>query len=652
MGCALQVCRCVFRVSDQHPLLMCFILPQPSLCIPICRKDTRAMSVFRFNPRPPSALLDWNIRSLPDTPLQFVLFFVRHYRPWYLAILLLQVAAVICTILVPWGLGQITRLVSEGLSAEQALVVLQWPVLLFAGVVLLEVLFTRGATGVHIRVLPQQRRTVTHAVFAYLQQHSHRFVSSEFAGALAHRVSEVALGVNQTLSILLFDLIPLVVTLSLATLLLWTASSLLAAFMLGWSVLFILVCYHLAKRSHPLAQQYSSARSTSTGKVVDAVTNLTNIRLFARHSYEHGYLGDFLEREVGAAYRSFGYMEKIRWFQSLSGMSLKIGVLLLSLYLWRSGQISIATFVMSTSLSLLIINDVASLSRRFLEFFEATGNIANGVRTLIRPHEVVDKPDAGRLEVSQGRVEFRNVTFGYAPDKPIFEQLDLLIPAGQRVGLVGSSGSGKSTLLNLLLRLYDVNGGQVLIDGTDVRDVTQHSLHQQIGLIPQEPGLFHRSIRENIHYGRLDASQDELAAAIHRAGASAFIESMEKGYDSLVGERGVKLSGGQRQCIAIARVLLKNAPILVMDEATSSLDSITERFIQDKLDEIMEGKTVIVVAHRLSTVAHLDRILVFDKGRVVEDGSHQALLKKRGYYYRLWSRQSDGMFNEEAAEAV
>jgi ATP-binding cassette subfamily B protein len=631
---------------------MCFILPQPSLCIPICRKDTRAMSVFRFNPRPPSALLDWNIRSLPDTPLQFVLFFVRHYRPWYLAILLLQVAAVICTILVPWGLGQITRLVSEGLSAEQALVVLQWPVLLFAGVVLLEVLFTRGATGVHIRVLPQQRRTVTHAVFAYLQQHSHRFVSSEFAGALAHRVSEVALGVNQTLSILLFDLIPLVVTLSLATLLLWTASSLLAAFMLGWSVLFILVCYHLAKRSHPLAQQYSSARSTSTGKVVDAVTNLTNIRLFARHSYEHGYLGDFLEREVGAAYRSFGYMEKIRWFQSLSGMSLKIGVLLLSLYLWRSGQISIATFVMSTSLSLLIINDVASLSRRFLEFFEATGNIANGVRTLIRPHEVVDKPDAGRLEVSQGRVEFRNVTFGYAPDKPIFEQLDLLIPAGQRVGLVGSSGSGKSTLLNLLLRLYDVNGGQVLIDGTDVRDVTQHSLHQQIGLIPQEPGLFHRSIRENIHYGRLDASQDELAAAIHGAGASAFIESMEKGYDSLVGERGVKLSGGQRQRIAIARVLLKNAPILVMDEATSSLDSITERFIQDKLDEIMEGKTVIVVAHRLSTVAHLDRILVFDKGRVVEDGSHQALLKKRGYYYRLWSRQSDGMFNEEAAEAV
>ncbi|MGE7991029.1 ABC transporter ATP-binding protein [Pseudomonas sp. NPDC089554] len=610
------------------------------------------MSVFRFIPQPPSAMRDWNIRSLPDTPLRFVLFFVGHYRPWYLAILLLQMAAVVCTLLVPWALGQVARLVSEGVAAEQAWQVLQWPVLSFSAVVLLEVLFTRGATGVHIRVLPQQRRTVTHAVFAYLQQHSHRFVSSEFAGALAHRVSEVALGVNQVLSILLFDLIPLVVTLSLATLLLWTASSLLAAFMFGWSVLFILACYHLAKRSHPLAQQYSSARSTSTGKVVDAVTNLTNIRLFARHAYEHRYLGDFLEREVGAAYRSFDYMEKIRWFQSVSGMLLKVGVLLLSLYLWRTGQISIATFVMSTSLSLLIINDVASLSRRFLEFFEATGNIANGVRTLVRPHEVVDKPGAHELKVSRGRVEFRNVRFGYAPDKPIFEQLDLAIEAGQRVGLVGASGSGKSTLLNLLLRLYDVDDGQVLIDGTDVREVTQHSLHQQIGLIPQEPGLFHRSIRENIHYGHLDATPDELAAAIQRAGASAFIETMDKGYDALVGERGVKLSGGQRQRIAIARVLLKNAPILVMDEATSSLDSITERFIQDKLDEIMDGKTVIVVAHRLSTVAHLDRIVVFDRGRIVEDGSHQELLGKRGYYHRLWSRQSDGMFAEQQPAEV
>ncbi|MDO7902285.1 ABC transporter ATP-binding protein [Pseudomonas sp. K1(2024)] len=593
-------------------------------------------------------LRNWNVRQLPATPGAFVRFFINNFKAWYLAILVFQTAAVVCAILIPYGLGQITRTVSNGLDAEQAFAVLQWPLTLFGALLVCEVLFTRAAAGCHIHVLPLQRRTVTHVVYAYLQQHSHRFISNEFAGALAHRVSEVALGVNQTLSILLFDLIPLLVTLSLATVLLWTASPLMAAFMGGWSALFIIVCYLLARRSHPLAQQYSAARSTSSGKVVDAVSNLANIRLFARHAFEHSYLGSFLDKEVAAAYRSLGYMEKIRWFQTGCGVLLKLGLLLLALYLWRTQRIDIAAFVMSTTLSLLIISDVGNLSRRFLEFFEATGNISNGVRTLIRPHEVIDRPGAKVLQVKHGAIEFRDVGFSYGGDQAIFEHLNIVIPVGQKVGLVGSSGSGKSTLLSLLLRLYDVQKGEVLIDGVDVRSVTQHSLHQQIGLIPQEPGLFHRSIRENIHYGRLDASMDEVAEAIHRAGASEFIEGMEQGYESLVGERGVKLSGGQRQRIAIARVLLKNAPILVMDEATSSLDSITERFIQDKLDEIMEDKTVLVVAHRLSTVAHLDRILVFDKGRVVEDGSHAQLLRQGGHYARLWNQQ----FSDELGEAV
>jgi len=604
-------------------------------------------SFSSFAPRD-RRLRSWNVQQLPSTPAAFVRFFIGNFKGWYVSILLLQIAAVICTIIIPWGLGQITRTVSNGLDAQNAFSVLQWPLTLFAVLLVCEVLFTRAAAGCHIHVLPLQRRTVTHVVFAYLQRHSHRFISNEFAGALAHRVSEVALGVNQTLSILLFDLIPLLVTLTLATVLLWTASPLMAMFMAGWSVVFIAVCYLLARRSHPLAQQYSAARSTSSGKVVDAVSNLANIRLFARHAFEHSYLGTFLDKEVAAAYRSLGYMEKIRWFQTSCGVVLKLGLLLLALQLWRTQRIDIAAFVMSTSLSLLIISDVGNLSRRFLEFFEATGNISNGVRTLIRPHEVIDKPGAKALQVTRGDIEFRDIGFSYGPDQAIFQHLNIVIPAGQKVGLVGSSGSGKSTLLSLLLRLYDVQKGEVLIDGVDVRDVTQHSLHQQIGLIPQEPGLFHRSIRENIHYGRLDASMDEVAEAIYRAGASEFIDSMEHGYESLVGERGVKLSGGQRQRIAIARVLLKNAPILVMDEATSSLDSITERFIQDKLDEIMEGKTVLVVAHRLSTVAHLDRILVFDKGRVVEDGTHDQLLRLGGQYAHLWNRQ----FSDELGQAV
>ncbi|WP_459205663.1 ABC transporter ATP-binding protein [Pseudomonas sp. MLB6B] len=593
-------------------------------------------------------LRGWDVQHLPATPAAFVRFFVSCFKGWYVAILLLQIAAVVCAVSIPYGLGLITRTVSNGLQADQAYDLLQGPLALFAALLVCEMLFTRGAASCHIHVLPLQRRTVTHTVYAYLQRHSHRFISNEFAGALAHRVSEVALGVTQTLSIVLFDLIPLVLTLSLATVLLWTVSPLMAAFMVGWSTVFVAVCYLLARRSHPLAQQYSAARSTSSGKVVDAVSNLANIRLFARHAFEHSYLGRFLDREVTAAHRSLGYMEKFRWFQTACGVVLKLGLLLLALYLWRNQRIDIAGFVMSTSLSLLIVGDVGNLSRRFLDFFEATGNISNGVRTLIRPHEVVDRPHAKALKVEHGAIEFRDVGFAYGGDVGIFQHLNLVIPAGQKVGLVGTSGSGKSTLLSLLLRLYDVREGAVLVDGVDVRHVTQHSLHQQIGLIPQEPGLFHRSIRENIHYGRPDASMEEVDEAIHRAGAQEFIDSMKEGYESLVGERGVKLSGGQRQRIAIARVLLKNAPILVMDEATSSLDSITERYIQDKLDEIMGDKTVLVVAHRLSTVAHLDRILVFDKGRVVEDGSHRQLLRQGGHYARLWSQQ----FSDELGEAI
>lgn len=553
--------------------------------------------------------------------------------------LLLQTTSVICAVLVPWVLGTITRQVSQGLDAEHVYQLLTWPLAAFAGLLVLEMFCVRGANWLHVRTMPRQRRAVTQAMFAYLQQHSHRYITSEFAGALAHRISEVSMGVSQTLAILIFDLIPLLATLTLAVFVLSLADGLLAAFMGGWAVCFLGLCWFLARRSHPLSHDYAAARSQSTGKVVDAVSNLTNIRLFARHHFEYQYLSRYLDAEVTAAYRSLGYMDKIRWFQNSFGVALKLGILLLALWLWRIGRIDIATFVMATSLSLMIITDVAGLSRRLLEFFEATGNIANGVRIVVRPHEVTDHAEARPLEVRRGDVRFADVRFGYQPERPIFEHLNLHIPAGQRVGLVGASGSGKSTLLSLLLRLYDVNDGQVLIDGQDVREVTQQSLHDQIGLIPQEPGLFHRSIRENIHYGCLDADDEALLAAIERAGARPFIEAMENGYESLVGERGVKLSGGQRQRIAIARVLLKNAPILVMDEATSSLDSITERYIQDKLDEIMENKTVIVVAHRLSTVAHLDRIIVFDRGRIIEDGSHAQLLAQRGQYYRLWSRQ-------------
>jgi ATP-binding cassette, subfamily B, bacterial len=262
----------------------------------------------------------------------------------------------------------------------------------------------------------------------------------------------------------------------------------------------------------------------------------------------------------------------------------------------------------------------------------------------------VDNVDAQPLAVTQGAIEFRDVSFAYEADAQVFKHLNVTIPAGQRVGLVGLSGSGKSSFVSLLLRLYDPQSGQILIDGTDIRGVTQDSLHAQLSLIPQDPSLFHRSLRENIRYGRVEASDAEVEEAARLANADEFIAEIGEGYDAMVGERGVKLSGGQRQRIAIARVILKNAPVLILDEATSALDSITENAIQNTLDEVMHGKTVIVVAHRLSTIAHLDRILVFDKGRIIEDGSHSELLARQGAYFRLWSRQAGGFLPEESRD--
>jgi ATP-binding cassette subfamily B protein len=370
------------------------------------------------------------------------------------------------------------------------------------------------------------------------------------------------------------------------------------------------------------------------------------VRLFARLGYERHNLEIYLDREMTAIRRSNDYAERIRWFQFGAAALLKIGTLVYALTLWEQQKIGVADFVMAVSLSLMIINEGRNIARRFLEFFEYVGNVANGVHAIVQPHELIDQPQSKPHDVAGGAIEFRNVTFAHGDRENLFEGLSVSIPAGQHVGLVGTSGSGKSTFVSLILRTVDPQRGSIRVDGVDLRDFTQESLHEQLSLIPQEPSLFHRSLRENIRYGRLAASDREVEAAARQAHAHDFIAQMAQGYDALVGERGVKLSGGQRQRIAIARVILKGAPVLILDEATSSLDSITEQAIQETLQEVMRKKTVIVVAHRLSTIAHLDRILVFEHGRIVEQGSHAELLEKKGTYSRLWQAQANGFLPE------
>ncbi|KAF0815119.1 putative multidrug export ATP-binding/permease protein [Andreprevotia sp. IGB-42] len=594
--------------------------------------------------------------DLPATPFRFICYFVVRYRWWYLAMLTMETLNAACGISIPYALSRIIKSVTGAHEQSMALVTsLQGPLLLFVALSAGEVLFGRLAGAIQIRLGPRQRQNVTRTIYHYLQHHSHRYFSNNFAGALAHRISETSMGVTQTLWSVITEFWPVVIVFSVAITLLYTAHPQLAAFVGTWAVLFIGISYLLARRAQPHAFRASSARSETTGKVVDSVTNLTSARLFARLKFERDFLEDSLQKELVMVRRSNSYSERVRWFQFAAAAVLKVGTLYFALTLWGQGKIGVAEFVMAVSLSLLIINEARNLSRRFLEFFEFIGNVANGVHTIVRPHELVDQPGAAPARISTGRIEFRDVDFSYGGERKVFNKLNLTIPAGQRVGLVGFSGSGKSTFVSVILRLYDVQGGQIVIDGTDIRQMTQDALHGQLSLIPQDPSLFHRTLKENIRYGRLDASDEEVVEAAKKAYAHDFIVDMKEQYDSMVGERGIKVSGGQRQRIAIARVILKDAPILILDEATSALDSITEKAIQNTLDEVMKGKTVLVVAHRLSTIAHLDRILVFDNGEIIEDGSHAELIARQGAYYRLWSKQSDGFLpessNGEAAPA-
>jgi ATP-binding cassette subfamily B protein len=587
---------------------------------------------------------------LPATPFRFIAHFIARYKWWYLAMVVFETINSTCGILIPYATGQVIKGVTQAHEHSQALVdSLRGPVWLFIALSIGEVIFSRAGGRCQIILGPRQRQTVTRALYAYLQHHSHRYLSNDFAGSLAHRISETSLGVSQTLWTVIFDFWPMVIVFGVAIGILGHAYKGLAELVAAWSVCFVAVSFWLAMRARPFAVAAAAARSETTGKVVDAVTNLTSTRLFARLGYEREYLDTQLRRELRAVRQSNGYSERVRWFQYTAAAVLKIAVLYYALQLWGRGSITVAEFVVACTTALLIINEARNLSRRFLEFFEYVGNVTNGVHIIIKPHEIVDRPQATAATIERGRIEFQNVTFGYTPERPIFRDLSVTIPAGQRVGLVGFSGSGKSTFVSLILRLYDVYSGHILIDGMDIRAMTQESLHRQLSLIPQDPNLFHRTLMENIRYGRLEATEEEVMEAARKAHAHDFVMQIKDRYDSLVGERGVKLSGGQRQRIAIARVVVKNAPILILDEATSSLDSITEQAIQETLDEVMKGKTVIVVAHRLSTIAHLDRILVFDQGVIVEDGSHAELLARQGAYQRLWSRQAGGFVLDDGA---
>jgi ATP-binding cassette subfamily B multidrug efflux pump len=491
----------------------------------------------------------------------------------------------------------------------------------------------------------------------HVARQSWAFFQNDFAGRIATRVLQTGPAVRESLVALITGVWYILVYGTSALFLLASADRWLALPITLWFMSYLVLLRVFVPRMRDRSKEVSEARSMLTGRVVDTYTNILTVKLFARARNEDAYVRDAIDEHTGLFHTSLRLNTLFSFCLSTLNAMLVAGTGAVAIALWVHGKVQVGTVAMALPLSWQIINIAGWVAMRITEIFENIGVVQEGMMTIARPHGLTDRPDARELKVTRGEIRFEDVRFGYGRESGLIEGLTLTVRAGERIGLVGRSGAGKSTLVNLLLRFFDIEDGRIVIDGQDIADVTQESLRTQISVVTQDTSLLHRSIRDNIRYGRPDAGDAEIVAAAKLAHADEFIEDLEdwrgrRGYDAQVGERGVKLSGGQRQRVAIARVILKNAPILVLDEATSALDSEVEGAIQASLDTLMAGKTVIAIAHRLSTIARMDRLVILDHGHIVEQGSHEELLRAGGHYARLWRRQSGGFIDSEPEPAT
>jgi len=491
-------------------------------------------------------------------------------------------------------------------------------------------------------------------VFAYAQRLSPAYFESTLSGKIAHRAVMLPDQVLLLFDMMVFDFIPSAMFFVFVAAYFYVASPAFCGAAVASIVVYFSSSLYVGRECAKRAALNNEARAAVTGRVVDVITNIRNVFFFANQSLEdrqlEHYTGEERQRRM-ALYRA---VVRLRCVQYSIDISMWFGFVGGALYAWVHGVIGAGDFVMITALTGSLLQTAYNLGQRIPEFYDQLGAARESIDTLIVPTTVQDLPGAPQLLVRRAAIHFEHVAFAYEAHRRgprnIVQDFELYIPAGQRVGLVGPSGAGKTTLMGLLMRMHDVTAGAIRIDGQNIREVTQESLRAALGLIPQDTSLFHRSLLENIRYGRPAASDAEVMAAARRAHAHEFIIELEQGYDTLVGERGLKLSGGQRQRIAIARAILRNAPILLLDEATSALDSHSEQVIQEAMREAMEGKTVIAIAHRLSTVMDMDRLIVLQRGVIVADGTHAELLRQGGLYAELWRKQS-GEFNPVARRA-
>jgi ATP-binding cassette subfamily B multidrug efflux pump len=602
----------------------------------------------------PFAPFDEN-ETPPDTVSGFAWYYLKPVRSWLVVLFFVSLVVGLFEsslyILMGWLIDILAQSTPDRIWAEHG------RTLLLVGALILfvrPVLHFVHETITNQVLVPQSTNLIRWRTHIYTLGHALSYFQADFAGRLANRITQGGSAIREIATTVLDTLLYVAIFAFTALGVFSTVSPWLALPMGLWIIGYILLLRYFVPRAKIRSLTVADTRSALVGRVVDSYTNILTVKLFARGAEERSVVRDAFAAHTQAFLNSFRLITSVTGLLAIMNSALLVATGGLSIVLWTRGLMTSGEAATGLSLVMRILAMSGWVMQTVRGIFENIGVIQESMETIARPHGIVDAPAAPRLEVARGEVRFEHVSFHYGREDGVIEGLSLTIRAGEKVGLVGTSGAGKTTITSLLLRLHDVEGGRILIDGQDIAQVSQDSLRAAIAVVTQDTSLLHRSIQENIAYGRPGARDREIEQAARLAHAHDFIMDLEdhrgrRGYDAHVGERGVKLSGGQRQRIAIARVILKDAPILVLDEATSALDSEVEAAIQESLSTLMEGKTVIAIAHRLSTIAALDRLIVIDQGRVVEEGSHAELLKRGGLYARLWRRQSGGFLGAEEA---